>query len=1853
MSSPVDPRERRRVATREVQERKPSERKLRRKPDGSILELWRSLRDFTHDYNSLCSALVGKGVVLGYDPRGEDLGAGERAMRIGATLGAYSVTFGRRAADSPLWNEERLTARAIVHRNSPYHALAERLATFDWQPLITLVELSAYRKVKMYDEIRELARFLLLKAVKRDLDGTILSPPTAIDHLWHLLLQFPVQYQQLCGSLFGPVGCHGGTCIGHNPLQAYGDPGETVSRLSATLAAHVRVFGERPTSPLCDDILYFEEFDQLVADFPSKPADDWGFFVYVDVSFVRLHLLSTKVPHLSATPCPVPAVPPQESTRHPMGAFDEIAQLVQPVDHNEDWREAYYAFALRYPAEDPAASFHSFFARIVAASSAKQERLNQRKPKKRQGHTSSLPNSALDAWRDMVTWAGAMTPLHLATVTNPEAQDRRKLYLSENFSFRLVDVEPEEDTAAHAALWTRLRAEAAAESGDMVLERGKIGVQCAGYRPERVMRWKKRSQTVDSERGVFVAKTQEHKGRGGRGGMDALLGLFIPTSQHIRDLSNCPSPLSPALKLATPERLPLPPRLLSLQKAARPSFPPLAAKYAFAARMDRQSPPQTPPQPPLSPPPPPKDLAQSQRRPSDNRPQTHGTLIYPLASSRGPTTFAGASATPTPSRHTPFRRTSGERLHGGAGAEGFGVGGAGTTGRAPTPDLGPFSDDESLSVDFKNLVDQLDSDLDTFAGAEGGDDARLDNGDEHGRGDERADWDVDDEADAEWGMGGRPDRGKDCGAHDRNAGAEDYGASGNSPDGFDRDKGLWREDHFERYAQTDQNRPDLQGLSDAGLFHIDHAGDEDLLDEPSHRSIRSHPANVQLFDDELDELDIDGEEERSRVAPRASPPNPMPPPLPPSYRPTVPPAEGFSRLEGLTDLELTGLGDVTDDDDLSFDYTVRSRSSRHSAEDEAVRSGGGTASGMERGRDIGAASLRDSRAFARTSSDAQPLDARRSSLGPTDGFHDERERAFDGASKNMSFERKGSESAGEVSRSGSSASDYQRSQRRVRDSDFNPGSSTGSSNTGQRRQLLQPQRPGSGSGGHVDPEVDAMRRSRGGSSHSSRSSPVIPSLPLKQSRDRYATDLADECDPLIEDAVGTSHPHASWRRSSGGAAAPSAEPEAGQTSKGSAASSSSRRDSYGTTPQATPFRSTSVANGADMTLHDMVVEARNECLSLRALNVRLLASNEELRTRLDEVGYEKERADSEFNQELSRRIDGMKRAESERVATLQSRIHQLETDLESFRSSQTQMASIRATLEREKELDILTLKKELLVQKERQLQDLRREMATEKEETSRKLREDMKRQADEASRRIRRLESNLAELEREAAERQEDLQQARRSLAARPRRPETQDVGVQHDAVSPLVRDLRAELRAKDTMLTRLQEELRQLFGGDDLGSSRGSGSGTGPTMDIAGADVFSRLLERCRRHVHSSSDAIRRLRADLEERDYRAATIREDSANAVSHEVSTARRELEAKHRQALDSLRTTHARELATIANAHDATLAALRRDLDAALARPAMSAPSPDTATVESLQALYPSQFAQLAQSNAARIATLEADHAFALDAVRDRAEASVRDAVSRSHREAAHFKEQFTAAYHTAVTRLKDNYLRLAEAKEEAHKREMQDMAELNRREVDEAVREGIEKGRLEAEDAAAAAARRWGGDREEMDRLRERIAELEDALTQTKLAHNQALLDSKHRSAKDLQESLQRMKDKYLETLAAMRDDLARNKSAEKERFEAEWIRRETEIDRRWIARLDSVKPDTDPPQRPRPHSAAAVERPPPAERERRPLSRSANAAERTGTGTAIRAALPAWKPAGAAPSSSNARRVARFGDDLP
>ncbi|RKO85960.1 hypothetical protein BDK51DRAFT_39979 [Blyttiomyces helicus] len=216
-------------------------------------ELWHALREFTQEYFELCSALVGKPAVLGYDPQ-EKLGVREKLIRDGATLWLLAVLRAGRAprhlrlaaapqTSSALDQPERKDAPRDP-RARPLPAPQSREMRPQWQPPVS----------------------------------------SCRDELWHVLLQFPAQYQELCAALLGRGGStygDGGVCIGYDPLQAYGDPRQRNTRLAATFAAHVAVFGSAPTSPLWNDSTHMQkipvhksENEDEENEVPEEPADD-------------------------------------------------------------------------------------------------------------------------------------------------------------------------------------------------------------------------------------------------------------------------------------------------------------------------------------------------------------------------------------------------------------------------------------------------------------------------------------------------------------------------------------------------------------------------------------------------------------------------------------------------------------------------------------------------------------------------------------------------------------------------------------------------------------------------------------------------------------------------------------------------------------------------------------------------------------------------------------------------------------------------------------------------------------------------------------------------------------------------------------------------------------------------------------------------------------------------------------------------------------------------------------------------------------------------------------------------------------------------------------------------------------------------------------------------------------------------------------------------------------------------------------------------------------------------------------------------------------------------------------------
>jgi hypothetical protein len=89
----------------------------------------------------------------------------------------------------------------------------------------------------------EFIRFMVLKAYVQDVDAKLLSPTFEIDRIWHRMLQFPVEYAQLCDLLL-PASVPAPRLINHNPMAAYTAPKAKEKRLERFLSVYKQEFGE-------------------------------------------------------------------------------------------------------------------------------------------------------------------------------------------------------------------------------------------------------------------------------------------------------------------------------------------------------------------------------------------------------------------------------------------------------------------------------------------------------------------------------------------------------------------------------------------------------------------------------------------------------------------------------------------------------------------------------------------------------------------------------------------------------------------------------------------------------------------------------------------------------------------------------------------------------------------------------------------------------------------------------------------------------------------------------------------------------------------------------------------------------------------------------------------------------------------------------------------------------------------------------------------------------------------------------------------------------------------------------------------------------------------------------------------------------------------------------------------------------------------------------------------------------------------------------------------------------------------------------------------------------------------------
>ncbi|KAJ3078787.1 hypothetical protein HK102_004242, partial [Quaeritorhiza haematococci] len=664
--------------------------------------------------------------------------------------------------------------------------------------------------------------------------------------------------------------------------------------------------------------------------------------------------------------------------------------------------------------------------------------------------------------------------------------------------------------------------------------------------------------------------------------------------------------------------------------------------------------------------------------------------------------------------------------------------------------------------------------------------------------------------------------------------------------------------------------------------------------------------------------------------------------------------------------------------------------------------------------------------------------------------------------------------------------------------------------------------------------------------------------------------------------------------------------------------------------------------------HDMLIEARNEIHSLRALNERLLVANEEYKKSIDALAVDKENAIDDLRASFEHRLQIVQKTERETQADLERRIRTLQEELQNARQVESHISSIRANLQQEKELDVLTIKKEVLSQKERQLQDIRRELAKEKEELSRKLCEDMQRQQDGFAREKEemvaereRTRNALAEREAEIGSLREQLQAAQEEAEReRQRGVQVSDACIQSGetfqeaaanaaSTSALLSRLQTDLQTQGYELERLLGALETLFG-VSLAGGRSQLDDTGHVRAVDSDPVnknstlpqrVENLLSRCHQFTQNVQQSIERFQAEITNRDEAMSDLKESHERDVVSKVQEVKSSLEQEHHQSLQLLRSAHSAEISSLRENYEAQLANVRNDLQndkrereaqvkelsmqlagannaaAAAAAAAASAiakapltPSSTSAyhqySLEELVDKFPTQIAQyrtiIEKETRDRIDSIETAHKRALNELNQRQESERAEREQKYRQDlqqvTSRLKEQCASAYEAAVRKLKGEYVKLEQKLADKFAGELEvrerEIRERYEREMEEVRREVATKTGNMAAITAEAQASSASIEADYRQKLVE--SELKAALSQKDQEQEKAVLEVKQRYGAAQRDALEKMKLQYISTLRMMRDDVAASKSKGLERLESQWTARKEKLDAEWNRRMEEV-----------------------------------------------------------------------------
>ncbi|RUP45421.1 hypothetical protein BC936DRAFT_148207, partial [Jimgerdemannia flammicorona] len=507
-----------------------------------------------------------------------------------------------------------------------------------------------------------------------------------------------------------------------------------------------------------------------------------------------------------------------------------------------------------------------------------------------------------------------------------------------------------------------------------------------------------------------------------------------------------------------------------------------------------------------------------------------------------------------------------------------------------------------------------------------------------------------------------------------------------------------------------------------------------------------------------------------------------------------------------------------------------------------------------------------------------------------------------------------------------------------------------------------------------------------------------------------------------------------------------------------------------------------------------------------------------------------------------------------------NRIAQLEKELESA-SSQSQLSTIRTTLQREKELDVLTAKKDAMAQKERALQEMRRDMQRERAEAERRWREEFDSREVEAKRQKEAWQEQLKEANARIRELVKDKTQtvkgARAIINVEPnqQKPGVEDFGISKEQLDKLTfwhTDIAARLNAV----------VREL--------------GEGPTYNEENVDARD-LIDWLRGQFEDKDILNRRLERQVKLKDEIIEGMKYNTENQMEDRLANIKEGMRKEYEQTIEDLKRNHRSGNASPSPFHRLSSALL---------------PSATMVTLQELLSTYPLQFAEFKS-------TVEDAHRSMLDNIRTQNDAAAANLVSRLTTE----KEHMMAKHRLEMTDLRRKYQRAFEKSVrkclEDPKRLESEALRLAQRDKDEAVAKVEERWQDELQRMEVV----WreemmklkrktltDGDQSHADSVINNMSDCEKhvkaliiAFTEAEEQFRQRTADEKKKGGTDRPQQLnpyaevERLRTHYIRTMKEMRDKLEQSNIVNAERMEAEWVRKKVELDEQWSRRLEELK----------------------------------------------------------------------------